>query len=71
MGMKLRRGMVRELGPGFAVTNANGNPMPGRWPTYQLAYDEGFLGVYLLSGVSIVELVAKDGVIVEKKRWVC
>lgn len=61
MGMKLRRGMVRELGHGFAVADSNGSPLPGRWPTFDLAYNEGYLGVYLLSGVSVVELVDVGG----------
>ena len=61
MAFRLRRGMVSELGPGFAVTDYAGNPLPGRWPTYEGAYKEGFLGVYLFSGVHVAELVDVGG----------
>jgi hypothetical protein len=59
--------MVSELGPGFAITDAHGDPLPGRWPTYEEAREQGYLGVYMLSGVDIVELVDVDGRLVTRK----
>jgi hypothetical protein len=61
MAFQLRRGMIRQLGPGFAVTDHAGNPLPGRWTTYEEAYEQGYLGVYLLSGVHVAELVDVGG----------
>lgn len=61
MSFQLQRGMISALGPGFAIIGSGGNPMPGRWPTYEEAYEQGYLGVYSLSGVNIVELVERDG----------
>lgn len=68
MSFRLRRGMVRETGPGFAVDDGNGNTLPGRWATYDDAYEQGFLGVYLLSGVHVVEWVDVGGRLVKRRR---
>ena len=56
MTFRLRRGMVAETGPGWAVTGADGEPLPGRWPDEATAREQGFLGVYLMSGVDVVEI---------------
>jgi hypothetical protein len=52
--MKLRRGMIAEDGPGWAVTGYDGEPLPGRWPTKEAAEVNGYLGVYLMSGVDLM-----------------
>jgi hypothetical protein len=52
--MKLRRGMISEDGPGWAVTGYDGEPLPGRWPTKEAAEVNGYLGVYLMSGVDLM-----------------
>ena len=57
MTFRLRRGMVAEIGPGWAVTDWDGNPLPGRWADEDTAREQGFLGVYLLSGYGLVEIV--------------
>jgi hypothetical protein len=54
MGFELRRGMISETGPGWAVTDVYGNPRPGRWATRDEAHEQGYLGVYLVSGYSVV-----------------
>lgn len=56
MTFKLRRGMVRETGPGWAVIGHDGEPLPGRWADEATAREQGFLGVYLLSGIDVVEI---------------
>lgn len=56
MVFKIRRGMHSEKGPGWAVTDWGGHPLPGRWPTKERAMEQGLLGVYLLSGVDVVEI---------------
>lgn len=55
MGIRLRRGMVAENGPGWAVTGSEGQALPGRWADEETATREGLLGVYLLSGVDVRE----------------
>lgn len=54
--MRLRRKTIAADGPGWAVTDYEGNPLPGRWATQADAHTEGLLGVYLLSGVDVVEV---------------
>lgn len=53
---KLRRGMVAETGPGWAVADSNGDPLPGRWADEATARKQGLLGVYLLSGIDVLEI---------------
>jgi hypothetical protein len=48
--------MVAADGPGWAVTDYEGNPLFGRWPSKQEAHEQGLCGVYLLSGVDVVEV---------------
>lgn len=45
--------MVSVEGPGWAVTDHEGEPLPGRWKTEAEARTHGLLGVYLLSGVDV------------------
>lgn len=52
--MRLRRGMVSEGGPGWAVTGYDGLPLTGRWATSDEAREEGLCGVYLLSGCDVI-----------------
>lgn len=54
MTFRLRRGMISEDGPGWAVTTVNSVPLPGRWADAATAHKEGLLGVYLLSGIDVV-----------------
>jgi len=56
MTFQLRRGMVAEDGPGWAVLDWQRNPLPGRWADEATAREQGFLGVYLLSGYDVVEI---------------
>lgn len=51
--MRLRRGMISETGPGWAVTGDEGKVLPGRWADENKARREGLLGVYLLSGIDV------------------
>lgn len=51
--MMLRRGMIAADGPGWAVTDWEGDPLPGRWATEKEADEHGLYGVYLLSGYSV------------------
>lgn len=62
MGMRLRRGMVSEDGTGWAITDYDGKPLPGRWVTKEMATQNGLLGVYLLSGVDVVYVDCPKGV---------
>lgn len=50
-----QRGVVALDGPGWAVTDGH-DVLPGRWKTSKEALKEGYLGVYLLSGVDVVEV---------------
>lgn len=52
-----RRGTQRgtQGGP-WAVTDYDDKVLPGRWPTEELARDEGLCGRYLLSGLDVVRL---------------
>lgn len=58
MQTTLRRGMTTEAGPGWAVTDEDGTVKPGRWATEGEARDNGLAGIYLLSGVDVVEVSA-------------
>lgn len=53
---RLRRGMISEDGPGWAVTGNDGEPLPGRWADEDTAREQGLLGVYLLSGIDTVHV---------------
>jgi hypothetical protein len=53
---RLRRKMIAEEGPGWAVTGYEDRILPGRWATEADATNEGLLGVYLMSGVDVVEI---------------
>ena len=68
MTFRLRRDMISETGPGFAVDDGDGNTLPGRWATYDDAYRQGYLGVYFLSGAFIVELVDVGGELRKRRR---
>lgn len=48
--------MISADGPGWAVTNYEGKPLPGRWATREDAQTEGNLGVYLFSGIDVIEM---------------
>lgn len=52
----LRRKMIAEDGPGWAVTDYDGNPLPGRWASEEDAREHGLLGVYLLSGLDLLKV---------------
>ena len=39
----------------WVVLDYDGNPLPGEWPTEELAIDRGLCGKYLLSGHEVVE----------------
>jgi hypothetical protein len=54
--MSLRRGMIAADGPGWAVTGYDGKPLYGRWATEGEAVANGYAGVYLLSGIDVVEV---------------
>lgn len=54
MAFHLKRGMVSEAGTGWAVTDPDGKPKPGRWATEEEARENGLCGVYLLSGDDVV-----------------
>jgi hypothetical protein len=58
MTLKLRRKMIAQTGPGWAVTDYEGAPLFGRWATEEDAREEGLCGVYLLSGCDIVKVEA-------------
>lgn len=60
MSMRLRRGMISETGPGWAVTSDGGIVLPGRWPDRESCWQQGFLGVYLMSGLDVVEVGSDD-----------
>lgn len=49
-------GELSETGPGWAVTDYNGNVKPGRWSTYEAAWGFGMAGRYLLSGDNAVRV---------------
>lgn len=57
--IRLRRKMIAEDGPGWAVTDYDGNPLPGRWATKSDAWENGLVGVYLLSGADVIEIKAE------------
>jgi hypothetical protein len=57
MTFQLRRGMISEEGAGWAVTDWQGFPLPGRWADEATAREQGLLGVYLLSGHDVKEVV--------------
>jgi len=56
MSFQLRRGMIAEDGPGWAVTDWQGFPLPGRWADEATAREQGLLGVYLLSGYDVAKV---------------
>ena len=47
------RGTISDFGPGWAVLDADGKPKPGRWAYESHAREDGYLGIYLLSGMSV------------------
>lgn len=47
---------VSESGPGWAVTDYDGNVKPGRWANKIAAWDYGLSGRYLLSGFEVVKV---------------
>lgn len=57
--MRLRRKMIAASGPGWAVVDADGKVLPGRWGSKEDAQNEGNLGVYLISGIGVVETPLK------------
>lgn len=69
MTFRLRRGMVAEDGPGWAVIGADGEPLPGRWADRETAHEQGLLGVYLLSGVDLIEITAKPVYDPRSQSW--
>lgn len=52
---RLTRKRISTLGPGYAVTDADGVILPGRWANAEDAFEEGLLGVYLLSGMDVIK----------------
>lgn len=54
---RLRYGMISLHGPGWAVTDDLGDPLPGRWATEAEADERGLFGAYLLSGRDVVEVI--------------
>lgn len=56
MDTNARTGSERgtQGGP-WAVLDYDGNPLPGRWPTEDLAVEEGLCGRYLLSGHDVAK----------------
>lgn len=54
--MKLRRKMISESGPGWAVVTYDGRVLPGRWADQETAETEGLSSVYLLSGDAVAEV---------------
>ncbi len=59
MSFKLRRHMIGEFGPGWAVEDADGKVLPGRWSSEADAEEHGNSGIYLLSGVNVVKVGIK------------
>lgn len=47
-----------EFGPGWAVTDYDGNVKPGRWDNEGDAVEYGLCGRYLLSGFEVVRVEA-------------
>ncbi len=47
------RGTISDDGPGWAVLDADGKPKTGRWASKFGAWEDGYLGIYLLSGMSV------------------
>lgn len=58
MSIQLRRGMISEAGPGWAVIDADDKALPGRWADEETAEEEGDLGVYLFSGNGVQQVTA-------------
>lgn len=52
---RLGRKRISQIGPGYAITDGDGVILQGRWQTAKDAYEEGLLGVWLLSGLDLVK----------------
>lgn len=50
------RNEISEYGPGWAVTDDDGNVKPGRWATDEDAVDYGLCGRYLFSGFEVIKV---------------
>ena len=60
--------MVAADGAGWAVTGGNDELLPGRWADEATAREQGLLGVYLLSGVDVVNVCKNHN---RRTCWSC
>jgi len=49
---------ISEFGPGWAITDYEGEVKPGRWATFDDAWEFGACGRYLLSGLDAIKVDA-------------